>query len=181
MGLGVLLALVLLAAWLQQEEQLAPPALVDGDKEVDYYLKDFVITVMDEQGVPAQRMSGSSLTHFSDDDSAEVLQVRVEAFAESPGQWSLQTPQAMVYEGGARVWLPQEVQIQRTGVPGADTTIDTSDAWVYSEREYLETAAAVTITRPDGVTRAMGMELDMAQKQMRLLANVRGEYVQADR
>ncbi len=181
MGLSVLLALVLLAAWLQQRERVVVPPAVSTDKEVDYYLKDFVITVMDENGRPAQRMTGTSLMHFNDDDSAEVLQPQVTSFASGADAWTLTAPQALIYEGGARAWLPQEVLIERGGVADQAARIETRDAWIYPEREYLETAAAVTITRANGVTRAVGLEIDMAKQQMRLLAEVRGEYVRTDR
>ena len=54
--------------------------------------------------------------------------------------------------------------------------IDTASLRVVPAKEYAETDQPVVIVTDFGVTRAIGMQADLKQQQLQLLAQVRGEY-----
>ena len=47
---------------------------------------------------------------------------------------------------------------------------------VVPAKQYAETDQAVTVVTDLGITRAIGMQADLQQRRLKLLAQVRGDY-----
>lgn len=179
----VVLALALLSWWLQRQEQ-APAAVQQRDTHVvDYSMRDFDMTVMDDAGKPSHRLEAVSMLHYADDDSAELEQPHLllyRAATEGGGDehWVLHAEKARLYKGGDVVFLQGEVRMRRLGAAeGAALELDTRDLWVYPKPQRAETGEAVEIREAHGVTRAQGLKINLKAGRLELLAAVRGEYV----
>ena len=178
-GLGLILVLAVLGWWLQREE-VAFDARQEVDEHVmDYAIKDFEITVMDEAGVPRHRLQAEKMIHFSDDDSAELANPYLQIYRDEGGPWELSSDVALVYQGGSLVLLQGDVHIKRQdGADSVPLTLDTRDLWVYAAQDYAESKEVVTIRDALGVTQAKGLYVDLDGGRLQLLSEVRGEYEQ---
>lgn len=178
--LWMVLLLALLGWWMQRQEGQGPiqPQAQQAPMS-DYSLADFVITAMDDQGVPKHRLRGQSMVHYADTDYAELVQPQLEVYAEqSEPPVTLDAQLARVYQGGESVLLEGDVLMLRPGTARQSAMqVQTRDLWLFTEREYAETGAEVTIRDGLGVTTAKGMTIDMQTGVVNLLASVRGEYV----
>jgi len=73
--------------------------------------------------------------------------------------------------------LRDQVKVERL-TEGKDDTLEihTEALKVVPAEEYAETDQPVTIVTALGVTQAVGMQANLKQQQLELLAQVRGEY-----
>ncbi len=177
-GLVVVLALAVLSWWLQREEQTQRAGVEDDGRIADYAIRDFEMTVMDEQGRPRNRLKAVSMEHFSDDDSAELQRPDLLVYRQKGEPWRLSSESAVVYQGGLVIYMQGVVQMRQLGDTGQVTMrMDTRNLWFYSEREYAESSEQVVISDSMGVTRAKGMKIDLKAGRLQLLAAVQSEYV----
>lgn len=177
--LWVVLLLVVLGVWLQQQENRDAMQLQDDSAPVmDYSLSDFEITAMDENGRPRHRLQGTSMMHFVETDYAELVQPHLEIYRDEGGPMLLDAELALVYRGGESVLLQGDVKILRRNQDNQpDMQVQTRDVWFYADREIAETSEVVTIRDGIGITTARGMKVDTRAGTVHLLAAVRGEYV----
>jgi lipopolysaccharide export system protein LptC len=181
-GLLIVLALALLSWWFQQQErslEVSPPR---DSHVVDYAMRDFEVTAMDDSGVPRHRIEAVSMVHYGDDDSAELQQPRLLLYRSTADaateRWSLQAQQAWLYRGGEEMLLQGGVKLQRLDAKEQVTlALETEELRAFPDQERAETAAAVAIRERHGITRAQGLKIDLKAGQIELLAAVRGEYV----
>ena len=67
--------------------------------------------------------------------------------------------------------------MQRLATDRRDTLeLTTSELRVVPAKQYAETDQAVTVVTDLGITRAIGMQADLQQRRLQLLAQVRGDY-----
>lgn len=185
-GLLVVLALALLSWWLLRQERTQEAGSQAAAHRVDYSMRDFEMTVMDDGGRPSQRLQAISMVHYSDDGSSELQQPRLLLYS-SAGQaaearasehWSVRAERARLYPGGVEMVLEGRVVMQRFDVAGKVTLeLETRDLKVNTERQQASSVEQVEIRERHGVTRARGLEIDLKAGQLELLAAVRGEYV----
>ena len=178
--LWVVLLLAVLSFWIQRQEEHAFELPQEDETQVlDFSMADFEITAMDDEGKPKHRLQGKSMVHYLDSEYAELVQPRLEVYAEAGTEpMSIDAELAKVYQNGDSVLLQGEVKMHRLDEARQSTMeVQTRDVWVYTEREYAETSEKVTITDKMGVTTGTGMQLDMKAGTVRLLASVRGKYV----
>lgn len=177
--LWVVLLLIVLGLWMQQQEDQAGRQLQDDAALVmDYSLTDFEITAMDENGRPKHRLQGDSMMHFAETDYAELVQPHLEVYRDEGGPMSLDAELAKVYQGGESVLLQGDVKILRHNqAKQSDMEVLTRDVWFYADKEVAETSELVTIRDGIGTTTARGMKVDTRAGSVHLLTAVRGEYV----
>jgi len=175
----VVAALVSLSWWMPVE-QGPVSKLVTGIKKrhiPDYYLGDFDLTTMNAAGRPRYYLQAKAMSHFADDDTSEVAQPQLTVYRRASVPWTIRSRQARVAAGGESVLLQDDVKVERpTQDRRGGLEIDTSVLRVVPAKEYAETDQPVVIVTDFGVTRATGMQADLKQQQLRLLAQVRGEY-----
>lgn len=163
--------------WLRSVE--APPTPGSGAvrHEPDYYLTDFELTEMGPDGTPAHRLEAEDLYHYPDDASARLARPRLILYQDAGAYWDITADRGLVQERDRQILLHGEVHIRHAGVtPGEVLEIHTRDLSVWPDRRQAETAAAVRIEHRTGVTRAVGMRVDLARQRLDLLEHVQGEY-----
>jgi len=177
-GLVIVLALAVTSWWFQYEEKGLGEDKAEDGLVIDYAIRDFEMTAMDEQGQPRNRLKAVSMEHFSNDDSALLEQPDLLVYREGGEPWRLTSGMAKVYQGGTVVHMSEGVQMRRLDDAGQTTMqVDTPELWVYSEREYAESSERVVIRDSMGITQAKGMTIDLSAGRLQLLAEVQGKYV----
>ena len=181
-GLSAVVVLVLLAWWMQQDEEFSRSLeRIDG-RIPDYYLKDFQVTVMDETGRLAHRLDGRSLNHFAEDDTADLSQPLLRLYRDDGRVWVMQSRVAKAFDGGDYLLLEGEVEVHReaaAGVPRLEMT--SRDLWVYPERQYAESDEEVVVREGVSTTRGRGVQIDLAGARLSLMSAVQGNYVFTNR
>lgn len=177
-GLLAVLGLALLSWWFQRQESSQEAGPLRDAHVVDYSMRDFEVTAMDDAGRPRHRMQAVSMLHYADDDSAELEQPQLLLYRSDNERWSLRAEKAQLYHGGSLVLLKGSVQARRLDAADRVTLeLDTRDLWVYTDQQRAESGEQVEIRESHGTTRAQGMKIDLKAGRIELLAAVRGEYV----
>lgn len=143
----------------------------------DFYLADFDLTTMNAAGKPRYYLQATGMQHYADDDTAQLTMPRLTIYRPAAAPWLVRSAQAHVAAGGQSVLLQDDVMVRRMTTDKRDTLeISTSALRVVPAKEYAETDQPVTIVTDLGVTRAIGMQADLKQQHLQLLAQVRGDY-----
>lgn len=174
------IALSTLSWWMPLEP--GPVAnLVTGPEKrhiADFYVTGFDLTAMNEVGRPRYHLQGEGLHHYADDDTSQVQRPQLTVYRLGETPWVVSAGQAQVAAAGESVLLQDEVKVARLTEDRRDKLeIDTSVLRVVPDKKYAETDQPVTIVTDLGVTRAIGMQADLKQEHLHLLAQVRGDYV----
>jgi len=179
LGLLAVLGLAVLSWWWQQQqiEIGRQPGESDGQL-VDYSLKGFDVTAMDDTGKPRHRLNAETLIHFAEADYAEIKAPHLEMYGRDGKTVRLNADMALVYQGGDQVLFSGAVQIKQLDEQDQQTLeVLTRDVWFYADQELAETSEKVTLKDAIGVTTAEGLKVDMKAGKLQLLAAVRGRYV----
>ncbi len=176
-ALSFLLLLVLVTGWYPWGDEERAEVSRDVGDSVDYYLKEFVATAMNEQGLPRHRLEAVSMLHYADSGNAELIRPYYYVYREDGLNWSLRSEFAQMQEAGTRLFLQGKVHIEReaTATEGV-IEIDTHNLWLYPNEEFAESSEAVTMRDSRGVTHGIGMRIDLKAGELQLLSRVRGEY-----
>lgn len=175
----VVAGLASLSWWMPVEQGPVSKLVTAPEKRhiPDYYLGDFDLTTMNAAGRPRYYLQAQGMSHYADDDTAEMAQPRLTVYRHEAAPWVVRSREAQVAAAGESVLLQGDVKVER---PAQDRRgrleIDTASLRVVPAKEYAETDQPVVIVTDFGVTRAIGMQADLKQQQLQLLAQVRGEY-----
>lgn len=177
-SLTLILLAALLAWWLAHEQETmlfrSQPLL---SHEPDYFLEDFILTLAGEDGLPRYRLSGVSLVHYPDTDSAIIERPRIELMMAAGGQWLITAQRAETEQDGNLVRLQGQVSVSRLTDDEFDgLSLKTEALNVYVAEGYAVTDEEVMIRQPQGVTRAQGLRINFQQRHLYLRSRVRGEY-----
>jgi lipopolysaccharide export system protein LptC len=173
----ILLVAAVLAWWLSRgpEALLYRPAPLLRH-EPDYFLENFTMTSAGEDGLPRYRMSGVSMMHYPDDDTALLEQLRLEYIAVDGEHWIITARQAQAEQKGNFVHLLGDVSIFSGDEVAPKWVLKTEVLNVHMAEGFAETDQEVMISQSYGVTRAQGLHLNFSQRQLHLKSRVRGEY-----
>lgn len=178
----VVLAVVGLStlSWWMPIEQGPVSKMVVAPKKrhiPDYYLADFDLTTMNAVGRPRYYLQAKGMNHYADDDTSRVALPQLTIYRQGAAPWLVRSRQAQVSAGGESVLLQDDVQVERLMEDQrGKLKITTSALRVVPANDYAETDRPVTIVTGLGVTQAIGMQADLKQQYLQLLAQVRGDY-----
>jgi lipopolysaccharide export system protein LptC len=117
------------------------------------------------------------MSHYADDDTSRMAVPQLTIYRQGAAPWFVRSRQAQVAAGGESVLLQDEVKVERLMEDQrGKLEIDTSALRVVPAKEYAETDQPVTIVTGLGMTQAIGMQADLKQQYLQLLAQVRGDY-----
>ena len=159
-ALGILFAVSGLAAWWQLR---TPPAdLVEAarPRRPDYIVKQFSATETDQTGTPSRRLIADELRHYTDENLSELDQPRMDLFEAEGPPWAARSKRGIVFAGGDRIRLLDDVQLDRKGDERTRPThLETEQIDIWRAQGLAETDRPVRI-RSDGDTlTANGMRL----------------------
>lgn len=176
------IALLLMVAgsswWLlelatQEPTEPAP----QGERVTDGYLRGFTMTLMDEAGRPRQYLTGITMYHYPDTQTAEIDQPRLTVIDENMKSWDVQSERGLIPDHQNKVIFAGDVLITRVEQqPAPPLRIRTQDLEVDTQVRVAHTARAVAIEHRGGVTKGVGMRASLKDGRVSLLADVEGAY-----
>ena len=174
----LLLLLALLTWWLDARVRLPDKqAGAAAEKDPEFYVEGFMAVRMNPDGSRRYELSGTRLTHFSNDagsllDSPSLLYYDYER---APVKVSSDT--AEVEGGGKNVYFRGNVIIAR---PAFGTNpplgVATDYLHVIPDAEIAKTDQPVTMTEGNSTARSVGLEFDNKARKIRLLSKVQAHY-----
>ena len=161
----------------QESEKHLPDQQQTTSAGADYYITQFSVTEMDENGNPQHRLESEYLAHFVHNDTVEMTNTRATLFRSGKAEWQLDARHAFAETRGEILQLSGGVSARKI----ADgehtlTEFNTDSMKVWPKRHFAETDDPVVITGPGSRIDAVGMTADLKEEQVELRSAVRGYY-----
>jgi lipopolysaccharide export system protein LptC len=173
-----LLALLSATYWLNQQA-LPGPAKPESERhDPDAIVENFSATSLNDQGVPDFIMAATRLMHYPDDDSTTLDEPRITML--SPGKPAIHAnaEHGSISSKGEDVYLRDNVKVLReASAHQSELTLQTEYLHISPDQNLAETNRAVTIVEANNIVHATGMELNNKTRILKLLSQVRSEYV----
>jgi lipopolysaccharide export system protein LptC len=182
--LVVIFVLLLLAGagiWLQEdngEESTAATGKKAKQRHVpDYYMDNFEMTTMDDQGRPSSLLVSDKMLHYPDDDSTELTKPTMTLYRETGKPWIVKSERGWVAADNKLVLLSGNVVIDRhSGPNNRPVTLFTDRLRIHPKTHFAETDQPVTMISEKRKTTAIGMRAYVRDGQLQLLDDVRVRY-----
>jgi lipopolysaccharide export system protein LptC len=171
---------VLLAAtyWLNQQVLPEPAKPEYKRHDPDAIMENFSATNLNEQGVPDFIMAATKLMHYPDDDSTTVDEPRITMLSAGQPAIHATAEHGTISSKGDEVFLRDNVKVLREASAQQDQmTLQTQYLHIIPDQDLAKTDRAVTIVDAHSIVHATGMELDNKTRTLKLLSQVRSEYV----
>ena len=173
---GALLLAAIASGWLAWDNRARPE--VSGETErSDYVLYDFELVALDEQGQERMTLRAPQLARQPGDESLDI-QTPLFLLPDGNGHhWQLSAQTGWVRADGKELILREDV-LGRSPEQGTmpDTRISTQTLTVLPDQNLARTDVAVRLSQPGLVQTGVGMELDTATRNLRLLSQVKTRY-----
>ena len=174
-----LLGLLMATYWLNQQV-LPDAAKPDSSKrhDPDAIVENFSVTRLNELGVPNFVMAATKMQHYPDDDSTTLEAPRLTLL--SPGQPAMHATakQGTLSSKGEEIFLHDNVEVLREANARQDQLILHTDyLHIIPDQDLADTDRAVTIIDARNNVRGIGMEMNNRTRILKLLSQVKSEYV----
>ena len=176
---GSLLLLTVVSWWLSQHSGSDDIIVSDAPpNSPDYFSTNYSKIEMDTQGMPLNKVVADKVTHFSDDDTTELINPVMTLFKGDAPPWIIRSETGIVPAGGRDLFLNGKVFIDREKAPGYKRIkVITSNLRVKPEQNYAETDEWTELIMPPNRTTGTGMEANFSEPlRIKLLSGVRGRY-----
>lgn len=181
-GRGPLILLLLAAAltsswWVWWRERAPASTAGSAPPRSDYVLHQFTLASYGPDGEVEFRIEAPYLEREPGGDALSVLAPDMQVRDGGGALWRLQAESAWVRGDGELVRLLGAVLLQSPDqVQHGPTRIATHDLDAWPRQQRIEGTAPVELSRPGLRLSAVGMQLDLAARQLRLPAQVRARY-----
>lgn len=144
----------------------------------DAFMEDVHALVMNKQGKPSMKIATPKLVHYPENNVSLLRTPALTLYRQSPQPWYVNADQAKAHQGIDIIDFKDNVVIHHAADGNNPATIiKTETLRVHPELQTAETADFITMTQPNLVVKATGMEADMNNGNIKLLSQARGEYV----
>lgn len=174
-----LLGLLGVTYWLNQQvrQDFAKP---DSGKRhtPDAIMENFSAVKMSLQGEPRFIMNAKKMLHYPGDDSTELDTPSLTTLSAERPPIYIFAQRGLVSSKGDEIFLHNNVRVVREGSANRDElTLLTEYLHALPDQDIADTHHAVTITDANSTTHAIGLEMDNKARTIKLLSQVRSEYV----
>ena len=175
----LVLAAYLSYGWLQTLEK---QAIEKAMKKIVEHLPDttmssFVSTSMNAEGKIARQVSALSMKHYPSDETF-LTHPYIVLYDKSQPQWYIWAEKGKISEDEKTYFLLGKTYFKRYNDEG-DLQLDimSKDVTYSPDTGFASTEEKTTISSPQGVTHAVGMQVWINERRMKLKQKVRGRYV----
>lgn len=152
--------------------------VVDTTALPDAFMEDVHALIMNKQGKPSMKIATPKLIHYPDNNISLLTTPALTLYRQSPQPWYVNAEHAKALQGIDMIDFKENVVIHHAADGNNPATIiKTETLRVHPEQQTAETADFITMTQPNLVVKATGMEADMNKGNIKLLSQARGEYV----
>lgn len=173
-----LIALLTVFAGLEVKLPLQPAQQANRPHGPDYFMTNFQLLRLDQEGKPAHTLSGQHLVDIPSRALIEVTAPHLLLHRDGEPDWQLKAQRAEIDRQEGRIRLLKRVTVERPADRAQQLShlqLTTEALDLYPERHYAETDLPLTITR-DQTTRisAVGLQADVESGSYQLLSQVHG-------
>jgi lipopolysaccharide export system protein LptC len=174
-----LLGLLGVTYWLNQQVQQDFAKRDSGKRhEPDAIMENFSAVKMSPQGEPRFIMNAKKMLHYPDDDSTELDAPSLTTLSADRPPIYIFAQRGLVSSKGDEVFLHHNVRVVREASENREElTLLTEYLHALPDKDLADTNHAVTITDVNSTTHAIGLEMDNKARTIKLLSQVRSEYV----
>ena len=174
-----LLGLLGATYWLDQQVQPVP-AKPDANKrhDPDAIMENFSATKMNILGVPGFVLAAKKMLHYPDDDSTTLENPHIDMFSADNPTIHVIARIGTVSSNGDEIFLHDKVEVLREANTRQDElTLHTEYLHIIPDKNLTDTDRAVTLTNAHSTIHAIGLEMNSQTRILKLLAQVKSEYV----
>jgi lipopolysaccharide export system protein LptC len=174
----VLVVIVVLTAWTTLSYQPGNTTNKIHRPLPDAFMEDVVAIVMDKQGKPLLKIVTPKMAYFSTKDSSHLIDPVLTIYRKSPQPWFITSKFAETSYGIDNLDFSEDVTIHHSADQQSPATlIKTPKLRVNLNEQTAETKEPITLTQPNLIVTATGMQADINSGDIKLLSEARGEYV----
>jgi lipopolysaccharide export system protein LptC len=178
-----LFALLGVTYWLNQQV-LPEPFRPDGKKrhDPDAIVENFSAVKLDESGAPRFIVAAKKMMHYPDDDSTTLELPRISMLSSVHPAIHAVAKRGTISRKGDEIFLLDGIEVVREASAQQDTlTLQTEYLHIVPDQSLTSTNRAITILDAHNTLHAVGMEMDTKARTLKLLSQVRSEYVPASK
>lgn len=174
-----LLGLLGVTYWLDRQSQ---PELAksEGSKrhDPDAIVENFSATRLNDQGTPRFIMAAEKMQHFPDDDSTTLDAPHLTSLSAERPAIHVTAKLGTLSSKGDEIFLRDNVEILRESHAQQDGfTLRTEYLHILPNQDLLDSDRAVTMVEARNTIYATGLEMDNKARTIKLLSQIRSEYV----
>ena len=173
---GALLLAAIASGWLAWDNR-PQAAAAEMAERPDYVLHDFELIALDKQGKESLTLRAPQLARRTGEESFDLQSPLFLLPDDNGHHWQLSAKTGRISAEGDELILREDV-LGRSPEQGdmPDTRISTDTLTVLPDQNLARTDAAVRLSQPGLVQTGVGMELDTATRNFRLLSQVKTRY-----
>ncbi len=176
--LVVILAVSVLV-WLLEVNQLNDDSNANKAEDPNYILSGVTGYQFSNEGDLKYELLVKKMTQTAEIDTVLLEQPQLIVYSKTNSiPWRLTANQGEVFNEGEKINLWEQVHLTRQ-TDDQDAQLDALTEWltIYPFNELAETDKKVTITTFYDRTTGDGMKVDLTQKEIKLLSNVKGIHM----
>lgn len=146
--------------------------------QVDYYLADFSLSAIAQDGSLSHTLDGQYMGHWREKNTSFIVSPRIQSQAE-PNRGTLTAEEATLDHSKNEVLLNGKVQLlseQNSAKNPQQLTLETAFLRYRLNDKVLSTESEVKITGPNLILQGTGLESKLDEETLRLNQHVRSVY-----
>ncbi len=158
--------------------QISISSLTADKEQIDYYLSDFSVMAVADDGSVNYELAGHHLSHWQAKKQSLIVEPRIRGEGKTPDErMQLRADEALVDQQTQLAELTGNVQALKpqTGKEGA-MELRTDYLTYNMQNREMTTNAVVTITSPSGTMQSTGLTGKLDEDLLRFDSNVRSTY-----
>ena len=177
LSLVIVFALALISIWFQDLFKEPTSIIEEKDEHFpDYFMENFTVTQMNDQGQIAYVLQARRMQHFADDDSSEMESPLIQ-FHDEKGDWSIAAQRALILNDKKLIHLYDQVQVRRSSSDArGQLAIDTDYLRINTDMKIAETDKPAHVKTDELELDTVGILFDNRQGILKLKSRVRGRY-----
>ncbi len=160
--------------WLYRQDEPEP---LTGPPRSDYFLRDFDLVALDDEGRESFHVRGPRLSRHPYLGSIEIEQPRFTLPDRHDGTWQARAERAWVDANGSELRLIGDVALD--GPPegeNGELAFRSERLTLLPRERQVQSDAVVTLASPHSILRGRGLRADLDTRRFQLLDEVTGHY-----
>lgn len=178
-GIAVLAGALAVLVWNMHKQQVRGKAV---SARTDYRMQDFLLQAFGEDGELAFSLKSPLLERNTDGKSVDIEKPAFEFPDRDGNSWHAVSDTAWVSDRAREVQLRDNVLITGPASPlGLQTEIRIDRISIFPKEKRMASDQRVTIRHGTSILTGTGLDADMDERRVRLLAEVKARYVPTPR
>lgn len=172
------LIIALVSTWLNNfwtEQQQLSRYKQDNNK-ISYYFTQFTLLTTDGEGSGQYRLSGNHLSHWQEKKFSEIITPEIIALDQQQVTMQTRADVAYLNHQDNSLSLEGNVILKQQHLAAQSHTLTTEKLVYFHHNQQIETDQPFKLQSAHGVLQGRGLELQLNNKQMKVLSNVQTSY-----